>query len=131
MQLQEYKTQGQDTFGLVVLFMVMTSLDLALMSTCPRELQAMLQAGQEWSVRNCMKFNTQKRRVMAFFETLLQQKARGGQDEGSVASPPPCTSTCPSLGAHVHALPHAHLHAFPYLRPSLSSNTVSMPSTDP
>jgi len=28
--------------------------DLALMSTCPRELQAVLHVCQEWSVRNCM-----------------------------------------------------------------------------
>jgi len=39
--------------------------DLALMSTCPRELQAMLHV----SVRNRMQINTQKTKVMAFFET--------------------------------------------------------------
>jgi len=43
--------------------------DLALMSTCPRELQGMLHVYQEWSVRNRMQINTQKTKVMAFFET--------------------------------------------------------------
>ena len=32
--------------------------DLALMSTCPRELQAMLHVCQEWSIRNRMQITT-------------------------------------------------------------------------
>ena len=40
--------------------------DLALMSICPRELQAILHVCQEWSVRNRMQINTQKTKVMAF-----------------------------------------------------------------
>jgi len=51
--------------------------DLALMSTCPRELQAMLHVCQEWSVRNCMQINTQKTKIMPFFETPSLHKARG------------------------------------------------------
>jgi len=43
--------------------------NLALMSTCPCELQAMLHVCQEWSVRNHMQLNTQKTKVMAFLET--------------------------------------------------------------
>ena len=53
--------------------------DLALMSTCPRELQAMLHVCQEWSIRNHMQINTQRIKVMAFFETPSLHKARGDQ----------------------------------------------------
>jgi len=53
--------------------------DLALMSTCPRELQAMLHVCQEWSVRNRMQISTQKTKVMAFFETPSLHKARDGK----------------------------------------------------
>ena len=80
--------------------------DLALMSTCPRELQAMLHVSQEWSVRNRMQINTQKTKVMAFFETPSLQKARGGQHQPS-----------PTLSPfHIHAPfptsdPRSHLIA--------------------
>ena len=67
--------------------------DLALMSTCPRELQAMLHVCQEWSVRNRMQINTQKTKVMAFFETPSLHKARGGQHRPGPTLPP----------FHVHA----------------------------
>jgi len=70
--------------------------DLALMSTCPRELQAMLHVCQEWSVRNRMQINTQKTKVMAFFETPSLQKARGGQHRPGPQPYPPSTSTRPS-----------------------------------
>jgi len=53
--------------------------NLALMSTCPSEPQAMLHVCQEWSVRNHMQINTQKTKVLAFFETPSLHKARGGQ----------------------------------------------------
>jgi len=58
------------------------------MSTCPCELQAMLHVCQEWSVRNCMQINTQKTKVMAFFETPSLQKARGGQHRPRPTLPP-------------------------------------------
>jgi len=58
------------------------------MSTCLRELQAMLHVCQAWSIRNRMKINTQKTKVMAFFETPSLQKAGGGQHRpGPTLSP--------------------------------------------
>jgi len=45
------------------------------MSTCPRELQAVLHA----CIRNRMQINTGKTKIMAFFETLALLRARGGQ----------------------------------------------------
>ena len=62
--------------------------DLALMSTFPCELQAMLHVCQEWSVRNRMQINTQKTKVIAFFETASLQKARGGQHQHGPTLPP-------------------------------------------
>jgi len=62
--------------------------NLALMSTCPRELQAMLHVCQEWSFRNRMQINTQKTKVMAFFEIPSLQKARGGQHRPGPTLPP-------------------------------------------
>jgi len=78
--------------------------DLALMSTSPRELQAMLNVCQEWSFRNHMQINTQKTKVMAFFKTPSLQKARGGQHQPGqiipsfhIHAPFPTSSTCSSL----------------------------------
>jgi len=80
--------------------------DLALMSTCPRdsEPQAMLHVCQEWGVRNRMQINTQKKKVMAFFETPSLQKARGGQHQPGPTLPPfhvyapfPTSSPCSYL----------------------------------
>jgi len=62
--------------------------DLGLMSTCPRELQAMLHVCQEWNIRTRMQINTQKTKVMAFFETPSLQKTRGGQHRPSPTLPP-------------------------------------------
>jgi len=62
--------------------------DLAFMSTCPRELQAMLHVCEEWSLQNRMQINTQKTKVMAFFETPSLQKARGGQHQHGPTLPP-------------------------------------------
>ena len=76
--------------------------DLALMYTCPRELQDMLLVSQEWSVRNRMQINTQKTKVMAFFETPSLHKARGGQHRPGPTLPP----------FHIYA-------PFPTLLPSL------------
>jgi len=53
------------------------------MSTSARELQAMLHVCQQWSVRIRMQINTHNTKVMAFFETLSLQKARGGQQQSS------------------------------------------------
>jgi len=78
--------------------------DLALMSTCPRELQAMLNVCQEWSVRNRMQINTQKTKVVAFFETPSLLKARVGQHRPGPTLPPfhihapfPTSSPCSYL----------------------------------
>jgi len=87
---------GQRKFGLVID-------DLALMSTCPRELQAMLHVCQEWSVGNRMQINTQKTKVMVFFETPSLQIACGGQHH-----PGP---TIPRF--HIHApFPTASPHSY-------------------
>jgi len=65
--------------------------DLALMSTCPCELQSMLHACQHWSIRNRMQINTDKPKIMAFFETpdllRLGVRARGGQHQPSPTMP--------------------------------------------
>jgi len=58
------------------------------MSTCPRELQDMLHVWQEWSVQNRMQINTQKTKVMVFFETPSLQKARGVQHRPDPTLPP-------------------------------------------
>jgi len=78
--------------------------DLALMSTCPRELQAMLYVCQESSVRNRMQINTQKIKVMAFFATPSLHKARGCQHRPGLTLPPfhihasfPTSSPCSYL----------------------------------
>jgi len=78
--------------------------DLASMSTCPRDLQAMLNVCQEWSVRNRTQINTQKTKFMAFFETPSLQKARGGQHRPGPTLPPfyihvpfPTSSPCSYL----------------------------------
>ena len=52
--------------------------DLALISTCPRELQEMLHACQLWSIRNRMQINTEKTKMMAVFETPATLRSRGG-----------------------------------------------------
>jgi len=53
--------------------------DLALMSIYPRELQSMLHACQHCSIRNRMQINTEKTKILAFFETPALLPARGGQ----------------------------------------------------
>jgi len=62
--------------------------DLALLSICPRELQSMLHACQHWSIRNRIQINTEKIRIMAFFETPALLRARGGQHQPSPTMPP-------------------------------------------
>jgi len=64
----------------------------------------MIHVCQEWSVRNCMQINTQKTKVMAFFETPSLQKARGGQHRPGPTLPPfhihapfPTSSPCSYL----------------------------------
>jgi len=39
------------------------------MSTCSRELQAMLHVCQQWSIQNRKQIDTDKTKIMAFFET--------------------------------------------------------------
>ena len=62
--------------------------DLALISTCPRELQEMLHACQLWSIRNRMQINTEKTKMMAFFETPATLRLRGGRHQPSPSLPP-------------------------------------------
>ena len=65
----------------------------------------MLHVCQEWSVRNRMQINnTQKTKVMAFFETPSLRKARGGQHRPGPTLPPfhiptpfPTSSPCSYL----------------------------------
>jgi len=78
--------------------------DLALMSTCPLELQAMLHVCQGWSIRNRLQINTQKTKVTTFFETPSLQKARGGKHRPGPTLPPfhihapfPTSSPCSYL----------------------------------
>jgi len=58
--------------------------DLALLSICPRELQSMIHACQPWSIQ----INTEKTKIMAFFETLAILRARGDQHQPSPTMPP-------------------------------------------
>jgi len=68
--------------------------DLALMSTCLSELQAMLYVCQEWSIRNRMQINTQKTKVMALRHPPSRRPVVASTDQ---AQPyPPSTSTHPS-----------------------------------
>ena len=62
--------------------------DLALLSICPRELQSMLDACQHWSIQNRMQINTEKTKIMAFFETPALLRGRGGQHQPSPTMPP-------------------------------------------
>jgi len=66
------------------------------MSICPRELQSMLHACQQWSIRNRMQLYTEKTKIMTFFETPALLRARGGPVNTSPAQPcPPFTCTHP------------------------------------
>jgi hypothetical protein len=46
------------------------------------------QACQHWSIRNRMQINTEKTKIMAFFETPALLRARGGQHQPSPTTPP-------------------------------------------
>ena len=69
--------------------------DLALISTCPRELQAMLHVCQAWSIRNRMQINTQKTKVMAFFDIPPFRRPVVASTDPAQLYPPP-TSNHPS-----------------------------------
>jgi hypothetical protein len=56
------------------------------MSTCSRELQVIILVCQQWSIRNRMQINTDKRK-MAFFETPALLCARGGQHQPGSTMP--------------------------------------------
>jgi len=58
------------------------------MSTCSRELQAILHVCHQWSIRNRMQINTDKTKIMAFFETPALLRARGGQHQRGPTMPP-------------------------------------------
>jgi len=62
--------------------------DLALMSIWPRELQSMLHSCQHWSIQNRMQINTEKTKIMVFFETPALFRARGGQHQPSPTMTP-------------------------------------------
>jgi len=48
----------------------------------------MLHACQHWSIRNRMQINTEKTKIMVFFETPALLRARGGQHQPSPTMPP-------------------------------------------
>jgi len=58
------------------------------MSICPRKLQSMLHAYQHWNIRNRMQINTEKTKIMAFFETPALLHAQGGLHQPSPTMPP-------------------------------------------
>jgi len=62
--------------------------NLALTSIFPRELQAMLHVCQQWSIRNRMQINTEKIKIMAFFETHALLRAQEGQHQPGPTIPP-------------------------------------------
>jgi len=62
--------------------------DLLLLSICLHELQSMLHACQHWSIRNRMQINTEKTKIMVFFETPALLCARGVQHQSSPTMPP-------------------------------------------
>ena len=80
-----YNTMVQRKFGFRGHFTLMTS------RSCPparTSCKAMLHVFQEWSVRSRLQINTQKTKVMAFFETPSLPTARGGQHQpGPTLSP--------------------------------------------
>jgi len=74
------------------------------MSTCPRELHAMLHVFQQWSIRNCVQINTDKTKTMVFFEPPALLRARGTQHQPGptmfpyhVYSPFPTSDPCSYL----------------------------------
>jgi len=48
----------------------------------------MLHVCQQWSIRNRMQINTDKTKIMAFFETLALLRARGCQHQPGPTMPP-------------------------------------------
>jgi len=62
--------------------------DLALMWTCPLELQAILHVCQQWSIQNRIQIDTDKTKIMAFFETPSLLRARGAQHQPGPNMPP-------------------------------------------
>jgi len=62
--------------------------DIALVSICRRELQSMPHACQHWSIRNRTQINTEKTKIMAFFETPALFRARGDQHQPSPTMAP-------------------------------------------
>ena len=57
--------------------------DLAILTTCPLELQYMLHVCQSLSIQHRMQINTGKTKMMAFFESPAKQRARGGKHQPS------------------------------------------------
>jgi len=101
---------------------------VALMSTCPCELKAMLHICQEWSVRNRMQINTQMPKVMAFFEIPSLQKARVGQHRPGPTQPPfhihapfPTSSPCSYLLTEVLQFEYLRLVLNPKLTMHLAT----------
>jgi len=69
----------------------------------------MLHACQHWSIRNRMQINTEKTKIMAFFETPALLRARGGQHQPSPTIPP----------FHVYSpFPTSHPRSYPILEVS-------------
>jgi len=93
--LQDYKTIGQLFLGLVVFFMSKTSRSCPPTRANSKPCYMHVRNGAT-GLRNRMQMNTQKTKVMVFFETPSQQMARGAQHQHSLALPP-STSALHSL----------------------------------
>jgi len=90
--------------------------DIALMSTCPPKLQAMLHVCQQRSIRNRMQTNTDKTKIMAFFETPALLRARGGQHQPGPTMPPFHVYS-PFATSDPHSCPIHEVFQFEYLGP--------------
>ena len=84
------------------------------MSTCPRELQAMLHVCQQRSIRNRMQINTDKTKIMSFFETPALLRARGGQHQPGPTIPPFHVYS-PFATSDPHSCPIHEVFDFEYL----------------
>jgi len=82
--------------------------DLALMSICPRELQAMLHVCQHWSIRNRMQINT-------------------GKKKWPTSKPLPSSTPGGTTLARPNHAPLSRLLTLPNLRPSLVPYPRSLP----
>jgi len=89
-------------------------LALRLMSTFPRELQAMLHVCQQWSIWNHIQIDTDKTKIMVFFETTSILRAWGGQHQPG-PNMPPFHVYSPFLASDPRSYPFHKVYEFEYL----------------